>query len=680
MASEYTGTVVASGPKEYTGPVSTTPSGDTSGGDGDPGVGTSIATAAAPTLRGVSPYLAGAGAGALAGSAIPGVGTAAGAVAGAGAVGLADLGISMYNPVAGMLGLPKAPSAKELTDKALTAMGVPETTTGAGRMIESTAGGVVSALTGAGAARQIGEHLAPGTAKEVMSSLAKGPGGQAVAGGTSAASSQAVAEAGGGPLAQLLASIFGGMAPGTVKSGAKRIVQGTSSEAQIQERAAQAKAAGVSPDVATVAPSMVSRAATKAMSGTETMQAHRDKVVTQIEAEANRIAATVGKATSENDAGRRIEAALGKSDGGFVKRAKAVEDTLWGKWWKTATGANAGGEMGTSNTLNYLRASLADSASAPALKELLKDEQLGKILAAFEKDMAPKPATPSTILGADGKPMVSTPAQPGKPTMPIELIKQLRTAIGEKMDPTNLSPGVSRNALKPLYAALSEDMEAYATTLGPKAQEEFLRANKFSRGMHNRIETYIQDTQGRKPYEVWRYATSPASVEGGGQQFLKLNQSMSKGEREVFHATFIKNMGLDRGGQFNPQKFVENYKSLSPMVKSAILPGQQGVAMKRLVSVIGSLEKGGMIGGSKDSTPYLGAYMLMGALLHAHPKALLTVAMASSKSEKLAQMLVDPKIIQHISGVNNIPADKAAVALQSLAQTLKTQQPDAYDQ
>ena len=639
---------------------------DTSGDSGEPGVGTSIAAAAGPTLRGAAPWLAGAGVGAA-------VAGPPGAVAGAGLVGLADLGISMYNPIAGAVGLPKAMSVKDITDKALTALGIPETKTASGRVVEAVSGGVGGAASTARAAGEQAARMTPGVAQRVMSELGKGPGAQAVSGGTAAAAGQTTAEMGGGPFAQLMASIFGGMAPGAVKSSAERIPRGASTEQAVQDRVRRAQQAGVTPDVATAAPSMVSRAATKAMSGTEAMTAHREKVVQQLEAEAERIANSVGKATSTNDAGKKIEQALGGE--GFIKRAKAVEDTLWTKWWKTATG-KGGGEMATGNTVAYLKAALADSKSAPELKELMKDPELGKILLAFEKDMAPKPAQPSTILGADGKPMTSVPAQPGKPTIPYEIIKQLRTTIGEKLDPSNLSPGVSRGALKPLYAALSKDIEAYAKTLGPKAEDEFRKANKYTRGLHDRIDTYIQDTQGKKPYQVWRYATNPASVEGGGQQFLALNRSMTKGEREVFHSTFIKNMGLDQGGQFNPQKFVENYKSLSPMVKSALFPGEQGRAVKRLTTVIGDLEKGGMIGGSKDSTPYLGAYMLMGALLHAHPKALITVAVASSKSEKLAEMLVNPKVIEHVSGVNKVPVSQAAKLLQSLAQSLKTRQPE----
>jgi len=292
----------------------------------------------------------------------------------------------------------------------------------------------------------------------------------------------------------------------------------------------------------------------------------------------------------------------------------------------------------------------------------MKDPQLSKLLNAMGSDMKSRGYDPLTIA-----------PQPGKDTVPYSVLKQLRTVIGEKLDPSNMSPDVNRTALKGLYGALSDDMAAFSKTLGKDAEQAFNRANMFTRGKHDRIDTYLQEIMDKKPYEAFRYATKPDAVSGGGHQFLAINRSLSPEARQVFHSTFIKQMGNDNG-VFNPRMFVDKYEQLTPTVRSSLLPGEQGKATAKLVDTIKGMDKAGVFGGNKDSSPYLGAYILMGALLHANPKAVLTVALASSKSEKIAKMMTNPEVINYVSGVNKLPAETTTKLLNSFANTMKTMQ------
>jgi hypothetical protein len=275
--------------------------------------------------------------------------------------------------------------------------------------------------------------------------------------------------------------------------------------------------------------------------------------------------------------------------------------------------------------------------------------------------------------GPGGQVISQTNFTPPKQSMPYEAIKLLRTAIGERLDPNSMTPDMNRQQLKGLYAALSEDIGAYAKQLGPKAEQAFNRANMFTRGKHDRIDTYLQEIMDKKPYEAFRYATKPDAVAGGGHQFLAINRSLSPEARQVFHSTFIKQMGNDNG-VFNPRMFVDKYEQLTPTVRSSLLPGEQGKATAKLVDTIKGMDKAGVFGGNKDSSPYLGAYILMGALLHANPKAVLTVALASSKSEQIAKMLTNPGVIDYVAGVNKIPQQQATALLNSFANTMKTMQ------
>lgn len=646
------------------------------------GVGAGIAGAVAPTLRGAGPYAAGALAGAAMGAPAGGIGAIPGAIAGAGAVGLTDLALSIYNPIAGLTGLPKAPTIHELTGQALTKMGFPESRGFVGRTVESLAGATGGAASLTRSAGQQAAKMAPGAAKEVVAQLGKGPGLQTVSAGTGALAGQVAGEVTGDPLIQFGANLLGSLVPATASRLPGMAIRGSSSEAQIQQRVNEARASGVKPDLAYAAPSILSKMAGKAVAGTETMAAHRAGVQKSIEREANRVASTVGEATNPNMAGRMLEKELGTE--GFLQRARAVEGTLWDKWWGTATKPGAA-EMRVDSTLSYLKGSQKGVAGYDALSELTKDKKLASILQHFESDMAGSAGKPAQtvqtgMLDEFGRPMTKTitPATPGqipRDKVPYEVVKELRTIIGEKLDPSNMSPDVSRKALKGLYASLTRDIEAHAKSLGPQAEKEFNRANNFTRGLHDRVDTYLQEVQGKKPYQVWRYATSPDAVADGGHQFLTLNRSLTPGARETFHATFIRQMGKNAQGEFDPKVFVDKYKSLAPGVKSALLPGEKKAAVERLTKVIEGMQRGGTIGPT-DNASFMGAYLIMGALLHAHPKAILTAAFASSKSEKLAKILTDPAVIDHISGVNEVPKTEAAAMVNAYLTANQAKQSD----
>ena len=168
---------------------------------------------AASVGRGLAPYAAGAGIGAGLGATFGGVGVIPGAVAGAGAVGLTDLAGALYNPIADATGLPKIPPARELTDKALDALGVKKPATAIEREAEAAAAGGAGGLTGARLAKDLAETAAPGVTKKILAALAKSPEKQAVSGAAGGSAAQGAAEAGGGPEVQAVAGLVGGAMP-----------------------------------------------------------------------------------------------------------------------------------------------------------------------------------------------------------------------------------------------------------------------------------------------------------------------------------------------------------------------------------------------------------------------------------------------------------------------------------
>lgn len=175
--------------------------------------------------RGLAPYAAGAATGAAIGAPFGGVGAIPGALAGAGAVGWTQM-------ASGLAGL-KTPS--DMTNAALTSMGVPEPGP-AGRIVEQAVGGAANALTGAAAAGQLVKAAAPamtqiGAAvgsgamnllgrviqtplgKAVVNLMAEKPGLQAASGALGGAAAQGMAETGAPGWAQELAGLVGALVP-----------------------------------------------------------------------------------------------------------------------------------------------------------------------------------------------------------------------------------------------------------------------------------------------------------------------------------------------------------------------------------------------------------------------------------------------------------------------------------
>jgi hypothetical protein len=168
---------------------------------------------AASAARGLAPYAAGAALGAGAGSLLGGVGAIPGAVAGAGAVALSDLAGAAYNPIAKMTGLPAMGRMRDVTDAGLDVLGTERPDTSTERMVEAASTGTANALSGVGAARQLGQTLASPVARGVAARLAEQPELQALSGALGAVGGQGAAEAGVGPWGQLGFAALAGASP-----------------------------------------------------------------------------------------------------------------------------------------------------------------------------------------------------------------------------------------------------------------------------------------------------------------------------------------------------------------------------------------------------------------------------------------------------------------------------------
>lgn len=177
--------------------------------------------------RALLPYATAAGAGAAAGAPFGGVGAVPGAIMGVTALGLGDVGTSLYNLGAGALGGERVPLPSETIQNVFGSVGVgrePQTPT------QQAAVNTLSAMTGAGAQARalnaLSQYAKSPVTQNVMRELGAQPAAQSVVAGGAALAPEVLQNMGvEDPRSLALASVAGGLAGGKAAGAAGRRAQ-----------------------------------------------------------------------------------------------------------------------------------------------------------------------------------------------------------------------------------------------------------------------------------------------------------------------------------------------------------------------------------------------------------------------------------------------------------------------
>lgn len=169
-----------------------------------------------------------------------------------------------------------------------------------------------------------------------------------------------------------------------------------------------------------------------------------------------------------------------------------------------------------------------------------------------------------------------------------EDLKRLRSIVGDiSGSPSLTTDGNAKNALKAFYGALSKDMEATAGAFGPKALQEFNRANTYWRGRENRIETVLKDILGddfnKGEADAFRQINRWAQSQSGDfKRLAAALRSMPKDEADTVRATLLGRMGAAKKGQqnvdgteFSPAVFMTQWNGLDARAKAMLFPNTE---------------------------------------------------------------------------------------------------------
>jgi hypothetical protein len=170
-------------------------------------------------------------------------------------------------------------------------------------------------------------------------------------------------------------------------------------------------------------------------------------------------------------------------------------------------------------------------------------------------------------------------------------LKALRSRIGAEIGEARFSDGPTRDQLRALYGALSEDMRSTAAAQGPRALRAFERANNINAQVEQRIEgalTRLLGDNARNSPEAAGAAIQAIARSGRGsaniQMLTAMRNSMRKGnEWNEVASSMISLMGQpanSAGREFDPQVFVRSYADMSEQARH-LLFGDGGRAELR---------------------------------------------------------------------------------------------------
>ncbi|WP_220668893.1 hypothetical protein [Stenotrophomonas rhizophila] len=158
--------------------------------------------------------------------------------------------------------------------------------------------------------------------------------------------------------------------------------------------------------------------------------------------------------------------------------------------------------------------------------------------------------------------------------LPYEALRKLRTLVGGELENTSLVSDVPRSKWKAVYAALSQDMEAAATT--PEARQALDRANRYFNARATRIDDIdrVIDRNGG-PEKI--YQAVMGGVKDGGSTLRSVMQSLPEEGQKAVTAAALRRMGLANpgaqdaaGDAFSAATFLTNWNKTSPEARRAL--------------------------------------------------------------------------------------------------------------
>lgn len=550
--------------------------------------------------------------------------------------------------IADIIGLPRAETEGEMMfTRAGTSAVEAATLGGLGRMV---AGAVPAATRTAGAGRALADAPISGPLS--------------AAAGTSA--SEYARQQGASPTAQLTTGLLAGAAvplvasvPTTAQNIVKTGIRGRDNLG-MQRNIAQSQEIGVPVSAGNVATGGGSRMLESALGNTPFARARME---TQREAEGVAMQKNIDELTAKLAPGGADVTSAGqattKGVENYILRARRLSGDLYNK---VDTSIPKSTRIGLDKFTTTLKELTTPTQGAVRTTGQFVNPFLRDLSANIAKDLGVKDLSKVTSL---------------RPS--YEVVAALRTRIGQKLSDSSLISDVPRGELKRLYSSLMQDIESSLSN-NPQAMADLRRANSFTRGLHEKVDNYLDPVTSKKtPEEVFNALMQ--NTQEGGTRLREVMNSIPEGQRKIVSATVFDKMGKARPGQqgaegtdFSVETFLTNWNKLSPLAKKQItrdfssemnrsldnitqaserirnvnraMPNPSGTGITNSVFNLMTGVGGGMLGALSGSGSVSSALVGAGGLM-------LTGAVLPNIT---ARMMTNPKFVNWLSQQTKVPA------------------------
>lgn len=428
------------------------------------------------TARAAGPYATSALGGAAAATALAGPEMApVGAVAGPAALGIYDLGSSLYNAVGPRLGAPRLATGTELVDRLADKVGLPRPENATERIASDVSRGLLGTKGFMEGANAAANTVSNATGKGILQSLGANPGTQYAAsvGATVAPDVAHEVYDVNSPAALMGLSLLGGIGAGALAAGGRNMLMKDSYVDPKTGKLIQAgRSMGVNLTAAEAAPESaggkVIRAARNV--GVTDKQNNRmaGEVTAAVDDQAKNLApASLGAAPSSESANRIVANDL--------RANYAANKATAGKLYDAVDEA-----LAKDPTSNKITLANTQSKAAELLQQFpdwatLTNASQG-MKSRLESIVRGTSDRPSVILGSDGRPMMVAP------DTKFQDMRMLSKEVGQLVEATRTDPKLAsvHGQLKNLYGAIQSDADTWATTTTNKAAADaYSAANSF---------------------------------------------------------------------------------------------------------------------------------------------------------------------------------------------------------
>ena len=378
---------------------------------------------------------------------------------------------------------------------------------------------------------------------------------------------------------------------------------------------------------------------------------------------------TSGKGASRESVGKTVREGINQYASRFATRSSRLWQALDDKVPSNAP-------VPAQNTVKAFEELTGPIQGAPALTEELSNSTLARMSAALASDLGDSGAVPYSVL------------------------RDLRTAIGQKIGNPTLTSDVTTKQFRRIYAGLSEDLRTAARGVG--AEDVWKRANDFTREGSKRLENTLQPLLNKKTNAQIEKALW-GGLQDGPEQMRTLMRSLTPDQEDVVVADAIRRMGTARPSQqgaedvaFSFETFLTNWAKVRGQETSSPLGTSLDVLFKRgrNVQLGQDLDKLARAsermretsraffnpsGTADRGTAQAAMFTSMGSTLAGFFKLPIVLAGSMGATNAGARLMTSPKFVRWLAQSTEIAPNKAAAHIGRLATLAEQEDPGTQE-